>query len=74
MTSVPNENILKLRELTKKICSTTSDFDYKAVVDELKEVISVGKVDIDKSDCDEAKIGCYESMCMAVMKIINKVK
>lgn len=74
MTSVPNENILKLRELTKKICSTTSDFDYKAVVDELKKVISEGKVVIEKSESNETKIGCYESMCVAVMKIINKVK
>jgi hypothetical protein len=74
MTSVPNENILKLRELTNKICNSKSDYDYKSIVDELKQVISEGKVVIEKSECNETKIGCYESMCVAVMNIINKVK
>jgi hypothetical protein len=75
MTSVPNENILKLRELTNKICKTNpSNHDYKLVVDELKKVINEGKKDIEKSDCDEEKINCYESMCVTIMNIINKIK
>ena len=74
MTSVPNENILKLRELANKICNSSTEFNYKSIVDELKHVINEGKADIDKSECDETKINCYESMCVAVMSIINKVK
>jgi len=75
MKSVPNENILKLRELTDKICkSNIDDYDYKMVVDELKKVIKDGKVEIERSLSDEKRINCYESMCVTVMNIINKVK
>jgi len=74
MRSVPNENILKLRELTDKMCSNSIDNEYKKVVQELKKVISEGKDIIDKSSTDENKINCYESMCITVMNIINKVK
>jgi len=74
MRSVPNENILKLRELTDKMCSNSIDNEYKKVVLELKKVISEGKDIIDKSSTDENKINCYESMCITVMNIINKVK
>jgi len=74
MTSVPNDNILRLRELTNKICNSKPNNEYKLIVDELKKVISDGKKDIDESETNEIKINCYESMCMAVMNIINKIK
>ena len=75
MKNVPNENILKLRELTDKICKTSPDEnDYKLVVNELKKVIKEGKEEIDKSINDETKVNCYETMCMAVINIINKIK
>lgn len=75
MKNVPNENILKLRELTDKICKTNpNENDYKIVVDELKKVIKEGKTEIDRSLTEEKKINCYENMCVTVMNIINKVK
>lgn len=75
MKNVPNENILKLRELTDRICKTSPDEnDYKRVVNELKQVIKEGKNEIDRSLTEEKKINCYETMCIAVMNIINKVK
>jgi hypothetical protein len=74
MTSVPNDNILKLRELAHKICNSKPTNEYKLIVDELKEVISEGKKNIDSSETNEIKINCYESMCMSVMNIINKIK
>jgi hypothetical protein len=74
MTSVPNDNILKLRELTHKICNSNPNNEYKLIVDELKKVISEGKKNIDESKTNENKITCYESMCVTVMNIINKIK
>jgi hypothetical protein len=75
MKNVPNENILKLRELTDRICMASSnENDYKLIVDELKQVIKDGKIEIERSLTDEKKVNCYETMCMAVMNIINKVK
>ena len=74
MTSVPNDNILKLRELTNKICNSKPTNEYKLIVDELKQVINEGKKNIDNSETNESKINCYESMCMSVMNIINKIK
>ena len=75
MKTVPNENILKLRELTDRICKTSpEENDYKTVVNELKRVIKEGKNEIDRSLTEEKKINCYETMCIAVMNIINTVK
>ena len=75
MKTVPNENILKLRELTDRICKTSpEENDYKTVVNELKKVIKEGKNEIDRSLTEEKKINCYETMCIAVMNIINTVK
>jgi hypothetical protein len=71
MKSVPNENILKLRELTNKM---NKEDDYKVIVKKLKLIVDNGKVDIDKSDCSESKIKCYESMCSTITNLLTNIK
>ena len=73
MKSVPSENILQLRVLTDKICSQNTDNSYKEVVKQLKEVVDIGKEEIDDAKTTKIKIKCYESMCIAVTNILNKI-
>ena len=73
--SVPNENILKLRELTGKIANNNNDNEdeYKVIVKQLKGIVNEGKHQISVSDCSEAKIKCYETMCTTITNLLNTI-
>lgn len=73
MKSVPSDNIIQLRALTNKICSQNPDNSYKEVVKELKKIVDIGKEEIDEAKSTKTKIKCYESMCVAVTNILNKI-
>ena len=73
MKSVPSDNIIQLRLLTDKICSQNPDNSYKEVVKQLKEIVDIGKEEIDDAKTTKTKIKCYESMCVAVTNILNKI-
>ena len=70
---VPNENILKLRELTGKIANNNKEDDYKVIVKQLKGIVNEGKHQISVSDCSEAKIKCYETMCTTITNLLNTI-
>lgn len=70
--SVPNENILKLRELSDKLCETSND-EYKIIVKKLKNIVDSGKNEIEKSTSSQTKIKCYESMCATITNLLNNV-
>jgi len=70
--SVPNENILKLRELSDKLCEISTD-DYKIIVKKLKNIVDNGKDEIEKSTSSQSKIKCYESMCATITNLLNNV-
>jgi hypothetical protein len=70
---VPNENILKLRELTGKISNNDKEDEYKVIVKQLKGIVNEGKYQISVSDCSEAKIKCYETMCTTITNLLNKI-
>lgn len=76
MKNVPSDNILKLRELTEKLCNIekTDDIQYKDVLKKLKKVIDEGKKTVETSDSDNTKIKCYESMCITIMKLLENIK
>ena len=38
---IPSENILKLRELTEKICNRTPNDEHYAILKELKDIIEL---------------------------------
>jgi len=72
MASVTSENILKLRELTNKICKY-HDGDYEKVLRNVKSVVE---------ECEEEalqltsqnKIKCYEKMCLKINNILINIK
>lgn len=74
MTTVPSENILKLRKLTEQICSTENNDEYKDIVLQLKEILDGGKDEIAKSKTIKTKVQCYENMCVTITKILNDIK
>ena len=75
MKSVPSENILKLRELTDKICSREdSEVEYKKVVKQLKNIVDKGVVEIENSQTPKSKMKCYENMCATIKTILNSIK
>jgi hypothetical protein len=76
MKNVPSDNILKLRELTNKLCSVeyADDVQYKDVLKKLKSVIDDGKKTVDTANSEQTKIKCYESMCVTIMTILEKIK
>ena len=74
MTTVPSENILKLRALTEQICSRENNDEYKEIVLQLKEIVNEGVEEISNSKTVKTKVKCYETMCMTITKILNNIK
>jgi hypothetical protein len=67
-----SENILKLRQLTEKLCSN-SENEYESVLRRLKKVVSEGKTEIGNSETPQSKIKCYEQMCTTITNILTTV-
>lgn len=74
MNSFPNENILKLRELTKEISKEELNNENILIIKKLKAVVDSGKKTIDSTDSPQSKIKCYESMCTTITNLLNQIK
>lgn len=70
----PSENILKLRELTEKMYKEHKEDEYKIIVKQLKSIVDKGKGELAKTDCEESKIRCYETMCTTITNLLTNVK
>ena len=71
-SSVPSENIIKLRMLSDELCKTQDD-EYKVIVKKLKLIIENGKKDIEELKTPTTKFKCYESMCSSITTLLNSV-
>lgn len=69
MSSVTNENLKRLRELSDELCASPNN-DYKVVVKKLKTIIDEGKKEIETSKTSQTKIKCYETMCASITTIL----
>lgn len=74
MKIVPNENILKLREITDEMVRTNINDKYKQIVLHLKSIMDDGKNSVKKTNSNKNKIKCYEDMCIKVTNILSNVK
>lgn len=70
MNNVPSENILKLIELTDKLCLHDED----RIIIKMREIIENGKIEVQKSRTIKGKIKCYETMCGAITNVLNNIK
>ena len=72
--TVTSENILKLRELTEKICKVSPDSEYETVLKSVKTVIEEGEEEPSRLTTSQTKIKCYEKMCTRINNILNSIK
>ena len=73
MARTPSENILKLRELTDKICNVSPNSDLEIALRELKVVVDEGNKEINVSVTPQKKLKCYEKMYTTITNILNTV-
>ena len=73
MAKTPSENILKLRELTEKICNESPNSVLEIALRELKVVVDEGNKEINVSVTPQKKLKCYEKMYTTITNILNTV-
>ncbi len=70
MSTTPSENILRLRELTDKLCALPEDetfekmYEIKSAIKENEEVLKIAK-------SDRKKVKCYEVLFDKIKSILN---
>jgi hypothetical protein len=73
--TVTSENILKLRELTEKICeSSPHNNEANVVLKELKTVVEEGETEVLHLSTPASKLKCYERMCDKINNIFKSIK
>ena len=73
MAKSPSENILKLRELTDKICNASPNSNLEVALRELKVVVDEGNKEINVSVTPQKKLKCYEEMYTTITNILNTI-
>jgi predicted YcjX-like family ATPase len=74
MNSVPNDNLEKLRELTRQIVEDSDkENEYKHILANLKDIVSISKTRLSSAKTNKDKITCYESMCQTITKILHNL-
>ena len=72
--STPSENILKLRELTEKMCEIPHDKDYEDIIKKLKLTVDEGREEVKVSPNPQTKVKFYEKMCSTIITILNTIQ
>jgi hypothetical protein len=73
MGTFPSENILKLRELSAKLCEINDVDDYKNIIVEVKNLVENSKAEMIKNKTSKEKVKCYENMCTNITNILQKL-
>lgn len=75
MRNVPSENILKLIELTDKLCVHNDDDDAdKKLSFKIRKIVETARLDVLKSRTIKNKLKCYEIMCINITNVLNNLK
>jgi hypothetical protein len=73
-----NENLVRLKELSDKICllqdSKCKKCECKDIVLEIKNIIEIEVNNIAIAKTKNQKFNCYERMCFAITNLIKKIK
>jgi hypothetical protein len=69
-----NENILRLRELTEKMCELSTEKDYENIFNLIKVAVEEGSEKIKVLTSVQSKINCYEDMYAKIIMILNTIK
>lgn len=68
-----SDNMIKLKELTAKLCDT-STYEYESVIVQLKKIIADGKIEIGNAKTQQSKLKSYEKMCSTINNILTNIK
>jgi hypothetical protein len=71
MKSSPSENILKLRELTEKLCDLSHKDNCEKSLIKIKQVIDESSIEISQANTYQSKINCYEKMYKKIKNIFK---
>jgi hypothetical protein len=69
-----NENLTKLRALSKKLSSNDEKFNYDLILIDIENILSKIEIEILKSNTLKDKVKCYEKMCIDINNVIYKNK
>jgi len=77
-TIVSNPNLIKLKELSDKLCTIseneTKNEESVVLVEEIKKTIDIESKNINSTVTKEEKLNCYEKMFQKLQIIINNFK
>ena len=78
-TYAKSENLIKLKELSDKLCSvdneeTNDNVQYKDAVNEIANIVDYSEDVIFDENNPDNKLKCYEIMCSKLKIILNKFK
>jgi hypothetical protein len=73
MKKVTSENILKLRELTDKLCSVNYG-EEKEKLNKIKYILYENKKQIELNNTEKSKLKCYEELFDKIIDLITEKK
>lgn len=72
--SIPNKNILQLRQLAEKLCTEGINSEYKAKLLVIKQLMEEHETLISECKSHEDKLKCYEEIHKQISKILKNIK
>lgn len=77
VSTADNENLVKLRELTEKICLSEQeeffdDYQNKKIIKEIKQTVESEIKNISEKKSEKEKLNCYEKLVSNLNIILNK--
>ncbi len=70
-----NENLIKLRELTNKLCSSNdSEPNYQKIVFDISDLLNFSKNEMSNLKSKYEKLKCYEDMSNRLEIILKQIK
>jgi hypothetical protein len=73
---IKSENLIKLKELTDKICSmedSKCECTCKSTVSKIKDILNEEIGNIGRAKTKQEKFSCYERMCQTITNLLNKI-
>jgi hypothetical protein len=69
-----SDNLIKLKELTEKMCEFDENDTYYNSIKEIKENILQFEKDLTINPTQKNKLSCYEKLHNKIKNILNKTK
>jgi hypothetical protein len=71
---MPSDNILKLRELTEKICDPAYGETCEKTLVKIKKIMNDGTNELESAKTNQSKIKYYENLYTKIKNLITNAK